>query len=52
MCSKVLGIIPLSSGGFALPSIVWVLPVPVYPYAKIVPLYPSKTDSTIGSAVF
>jgi hypothetical protein len=28
-----------------------VLPVPVYPYAKIVPLYPSKTLSTIPEAV-
>ena len=43
--------IPFNSGGDSLPSIVCVFPVPVYPYAKIVPLYPSRTDSTIGNAV-
>lgn len=33
------------------PYIVCVLPVPVWPYAKIVPLYPYNTDSIIGRAV-
>lgn len=28
------------------PSMVWVLPHPVWPYAKIVPLYPLRTFST------
>ena len=51
MWLKVLGIIPFISGGLSLPSIVCVFPVPVCPYAKIVPLYPSNTDSTIGKAV-
>jgi hypothetical protein len=48
-----LGIIPLY-GSFELylnPSIVNVLPVPVYPYANIVALYPSRTDITACFAV-
>lgn len=32
-----LGMIPLSSGTARTPSMVKVLPVPVWPYAKIVP---------------
>lgn len=32
------------------PCIVWVFPEEVYPYAKIVPLKPSKTDSITGLA--
>ena len=35
--AKELGMMPLSSGVFLSPSIVKVLPVPVWPYAKIVP---------------
>ena len=42
---------PLRSGGSSLPSIVCVLPVPVCPYAKMVPLYPSSVEWMIGSAV-
>lgn len=38
MWAKELGIIPLSSGTALTPSIVYVLPVPVCPYAKIVPM--------------
>ena len=34
----------------APPVIVNVLPLPVWPYAKIVPLYPSSTESTTGRA--
>lgn len=30
------------------PSIVYVLPVPVWPYAKMVQLKPSMTSSTMG----
>lgn len=29
------------------PSIVWVLPEDVCPYAKMVPLYPARTSETI-----
>lgn len=52
-CLKALGIIPIKAGLSSLnfPSIVYVLPVPVWPYAKIVPLKPSRTLSTIGKAV-
>lgn len=59
-----LGTIPLYSSDilYLNPSIVCVFPVPVWPYANIVPfkfrnhnnylpLYPSNTDSTIGNAV-
>ena len=42
--------IPLCAYSVLLPSIVWVFPVPVWPYAKIVPLYPSRTLSMIGNA--
>ena len=35
---KARGMMPRSSGGLFTPSIVKVLPVPVWPYAKIVPL--------------
>ena len=34
---KLLGMRPRSSNGSSLPSMVWDLPVPVWPYAKIVP---------------
>ena len=37
ICAKEFGIIPRSSGTIRTPSIVNVLPVPVCPYAKIVP---------------
>ena len=43
-----LGIMPLSSGFDRTPSIVKVFPVPVWPYATTVPLYPSNTKPTIG----
>lgn len=45
------GIIP-SKTALGSPSIVKVLPVPVCPYANIVPFYPSIDDWTIGYAVF
>jgi hypothetical protein len=50
--SIALGMIPLygSLWLYLNPSIVKVLPVPVYPYAKIVALYPSKTEQTAGLA--
>jgi hypothetical protein len=32
---------------FAFPNIVYVLPEPVAPYAKIVPLYPCRTSFTV-----
>lgn len=48
---KVLGIIPFVYYASVLPIIVWVLPQPVCPYAKIVPLYPSSTLSTNAKAV-
>ena len=48
---KARGMMPRSSGGSFTPSIVNVLPVPVCPYAKIVPLKPSSTESTIRLAV-
>ena len=38
-CAKLLGVIPRSSGTVRTPSIVNVLPVPVWPYANIVPEY-------------
>lgn len=38
-----------SSLSLSPPSIVYVLPVPVCPYAKMVQLKPSKTSSTIGA---
>ena len=47
---KVRGMMPSCPASVLLPSIVCVLPVPVCPYAKIVPLYPDKTDSIMGSA--
>ena len=37
ICAKEFGIIPRSSGTVRTPSMVNVLPVPVCPYAKIVP---------------
>ena len=52
-----LGTIPADSGGDAFlalaanpspPSMVYVLPVPVWPYAKIVQLNPRRTSSTTG----
>lgn len=43
---------PRSSGGSLTPSIENVFPVPVWPYAKMVPLKPSRTESTMGIAVF
>ena len=45
-----LGMIPRSDS-FVKPSIVYVLPVPVWPYAMIVALYPSRQESTAGRAV-
>ena len=42
ICAKEFGIIPRSSGTVRTPSMVNVLPVPVCPYAKIVP---GKIDS-------
>ena len=51
ICAKVLGMIPLSCGDVFAPDMVYVLPVPVCPYANIVPLYPWRTLSTIGLAV-
>ena len=48
--SNALGIIPFKFLSFESPSIVNVFPVPVYPYANIVPLYPYNTDSTIPKA--
>ena len=51
ICSKQLGMIPAYSGMEGTPSMVCVLPHPVYPYAKMVPLYPLITDSTSGNAL-
>jgi hypothetical protein len=50
----VLGTIPLFSWVYSssAPYIVKVFPVPVCPYAKMVPLYPSSTLSKIGRAVY
>ena len=48
--SMALGITPHSSGFLYLPTIVCVLPVPVWPYANMVPLNPSSTESTTGRA--
>jgi hypothetical protein len=45
------GIIP-SKTALGSPSIVKVLPVPVCPYANIVPFYPSIDDCNRGYAVF
>lgn len=51
MCAKEFGMIPRSSGTVRMPSIVYVFPVPVCPYANIVPgwtpiLTESKLDNT------
>lgn len=46
-----LGTIPASSSLLMLPSIVWVFPVPVCPYAKIVQLNPSSTSQTMGRTI-
>ena len=34
-------------GSSIIPSIVWVFPLDVWPYAKIVPLYPESTSGNI-----
>ena len=47
MCSIDLGIIPLKCVSNILPNILCVFPLPVYPYAKIVPLYPFKTSTIV-----
>ena len=44
--------IPLSAYLSAPPVIVKVFPDPVCPYAKIVPLYPSKQPSMTSFAIF
>ena len=51
MWLKLRGITPRSSAGLSFPSMVCDLPVPVWPYAEIVPLYPSRVESTIVFAV-
>lgn len=51
MVSKARGMMPLKTGSLATPLIVKVLPVPVWPYAKIVPLYPWITFSQMVKAV-
>jgi hypothetical protein len=38
MCTKAFGMTPRSSGGSSAPIIVKLLPQPVCPYAKMVPL--------------
>ena len=43
--AKELGMMPLSSGTALTPSMVKVLPVPVCPYAKIVPVMDTKEHS-------
>ena len=48
MCSKQRGMMPLRSSSPATPSIEKVLPVPVCPYAKTVPLKPVSTWVTMG----
>lgn len=50
MCSNVLGIMPLYLSDYGSPIIVNVFPLPVYPYANIVPLNPSITLSTNPNA--
>lgn len=45
----ILGITPYTSwSSMSGPTIVWVLPDEVWPYARTVPLKPSRTDSIIG----
>lgn len=50
MYVKVLGIRPLSSKLYVPPVIVNVFPEPVWPYAKMVPLYPYIAESTTSFA--
>mmetsp|Transcript_19164 Transcript_19164/g.43303 ORF Transcript_19164/g.43303 Transcript_19164/m.43303 type:complete len:223 (-) Transcript_19164:266-934(-) len=45
------GTIPASSSEWISPSMVCVLPVPVWPYAKMVQLNPSSTSSTMGRTI-
>lgn len=45
---KALGMMPLSPKLSVPPLIVKVLPEPVCPYAKIVPLIPHRAASTMG----
>ena len=39
-----LGMMPCMFGSSIIPSMVWVFPLDVWPYAKIVPLYPESTS--------
>lgn len=51
MCSNEFGMTPLSSGQSGFPSIVYVLPVPVCPYANMVPnerVQRTVSERTIG----
>mmetsp|Transcript_18195 Transcript_18195/g.42331 ORF Transcript_18195/g.42331 Transcript_18195/m.42331 type:complete len:211 (-) Transcript_18195:313-945(-) len=47
-CSRACTMIPRLDPSSSSPNIVWVLPLPVWPYAKTVPLDPSATASTTG----
>ena len=42
---KYLGMIPCMFGSSMIPSMVWVFPLEVWPYAKMVPLYPESTSA-------
>ena len=41
--------IPCIFGSSIIPSMVWVFPLDVCPYAKIVPLYPESTSANFNS---
>ena len=44
-----LGMMPCMFGSSIIPSMVWVFPLDVCPYAKIVPLYPESTSVNLNS---
>ena len=44
-----LGMMPCMFGSSIIPSMVWVFPLDVCPYAKIVPLYPESTSENFNS---
>ena len=44
-----LGMMPCMFGSSIIPSMVWVFPLDVCPYAKIVPLYPDSTSGSFSS---
>ena len=44
-----LGMMPCMFGSSIIPSMVCVFPLDVWPYAKIVPLYPESTSVNLNS---